>query len=89
MALQSRFSMKTRYVFNSLKNNVLFSKLILGMSGSRILVRGGDKGVTARKAFPQGVAGGLQPLAGVQGQSRWGSGAKPQTKLPKFFTFFN
>ena len=32
------------------------------IGGSRILVVGGDQGVTARKALPHGVAGGLQPL---------------------------
>ena len=48
----------------------------------------GDQGVTARKALPQGVAGGLQPPAGVQGLSPWWGMELSPRKFPKLAKYF-
>ena len=60
--------------------------------GSRILVRGGNQWVKARKALPQGVAAGLAaPLPGSRGRALggvWGEAAQNYEKLPNFILIF-
>ena len=48
----------------------------------------GHQGVTARKAVPRGVVGGLAPCQSRGAESLLGSGAKPQ-KFSKFFIDFS
>ena len=47
----------------------------------------GDQGERDRKAIQQGIAGGLQPPAGVQGESAWWGLRRNLTNFPRFAQF--